>query len=253
MGEGERALRVSAVLPAYEEAGALDWVVERARRALERSCAEWEIVLVVHASAGDGTPERAAAWARRDPRVRAVVQPPGVRAYGAALALGIGAARHPWVFLCDADGQLDPREFPVLAAAAEGADLVAGARTPRVDPLPRRLAAGVYNLLLRCLLGVRLRDADCAFKLFRRDALGAGLRLRHLADGELVARMARRGARLREVPVRHHARLGGRSQAEGPGRWPRPGLVVAVLREILDLRRELRCGPGAAERSLPGA
>jgi len=239
-------LSVSAVLPAYEEAQALDWVVERARAALERACLAWELILVVHASARDGTPARAREWARREPRLR-VLEQAGRRAYGTALALGIEAARLPWIFLCDADGQIDPGDFPILAAAAPGVDLVAGVRSPRRDPLPRRLAARGYNLLLAGLLGVRLRDADCAFKLFRRAALPTPLRLPHLADGEIAARLVRAGARHREVPVAHHRRRGGRSQAEAVAGLPRPGLVLALLREIMDLRSELgaRDAPGA--------
>jgi glycosyltransferase involved in cell wall biosynthesis len=246
MGSPPARLQVSAVLPAYEEAEALDWVVERALQALARQCESAEVILVVHAASRDGTLERAEAWARREPRVRLVVQPAEEGGYGRALALGVRAARLPWVFLCDADGQLDPLDFPALAAAANDVDLVAGVRSPRVDPWPRRLTARAYNLLLAVLLGVRLRDADCAFKLFRREALGgAGLTFLHLADGELAARLVRKGARWREVELRHYSRRGGRSRAEVAGHLPRPRLVAAVLREIFALRRELREGAGA--------
>jgi glycosyltransferase involved in cell wall biosynthesis len=230
---------VSAVLPAYEEAAALDWVVERTLRALEGACARSEVILVVHASARDRTPERAAAWALRDPRVRVVTQPRGARAYGAALALGIERARLPWIFLLDADGQFDPLDFQLLAAAAPEADLVAGRRAERADGRMRQAAARVYNLLLRRLLGSPLSDADCAFKLFRRSLVQEGLRCRHLADGEIVARALRRGARWREVEVPHHPRRGGSSQAEAIAGVPRPGLVLAVLAEMASLRREL--------------
>lgn len=234
------ALRVSAILPAYEEAEAIDWVVERAVRALDAACESWEILIVVHASSRDGTPARAAEWSRRQEGVRVVVQPAGPRAYGRALALGIEEASHPWIFVCDADGQFDPLDYPLLARAAGGVDLVAGMRSPRVDPWSRRLAARLYNLLLRRLLGVPTHDTDCAFKLVRREAIGQPLRLSHLADGELVARVLSGGGRWREVPVRHRARRGGRSQAESLPGLPRPGLVLALVRDIWDLRREAR-------------
>ncbi len=85
-----------------------------------------------------------------------------------------------------------------------------------------------------------LRDADCAFKLFLRQAVGGTLKHRHLADGELVARLLSRGGRWREVEVPHRARRAGRSQAEGRAGLPRVSLVVAVMGEMLRLRRELR-------------
>ncbi len=245
MSAAPAPLEVSAVLPAYEEAEVLDWVLERAIQALDAVCSRWEIVLVVHLSARDGTPARADSWALREPRVRVVVQHAGARAYGRALALGIAAARMEWIFLCDADAQFDPLEFPRLAGAVQGADLVAGVRHPRADPWPRIVAARLYNLLLRWLLGARLRDTDCAFKLVRRAALGTGLRFDHLADAELVARVLGRGGRCREVEVPHRPRRAGRSQAEGRLGLPRAGLVAAVLREMVLLRRELRLGRAA--------
>jgi glycosyltransferase involved in cell wall biosynthesis len=238
-GPPPRQLEVSAVLPAYEEAAALDWVVERTLRALEAACTRSEVILVVHASARDRTPERAGDWSRRDARVRVVTQRGAGRGYGAALALGIEEARLPWIFLVDADGQFDPLDFPLLAAEAPWVDLVAGRRARRADGRLRRAAARVYNLLLRGLLGSPLRDADCAFKLFRRSLVQGGLRCRHLADGEIVARAVRQEARWREVDVPHHPRRGGCSQAEALAGVPRPGLVLAVLSEMAALRREL--------------
>ena len=87
----------------------------------------------------------------------------------------------------------------------------------------RRANAHAWNLLIRRLLDVPVRDIDCAFKLFRREAL-AGTR-RSQATGamfsaELLARIVSRGARLTECPVGHLPREAGVSSGGGPARHP---------------------------------
>ena len=86
--------------------------------------------------------------------------------------------------------------------------MVVGYRHARSDPLARRLNAAAWNLLVRALLRLPVRDVNCAFKLFRRAALD-GIELE--ADGamvstELLARICGRGLRVVEVPVGHFPR-----------------------------------------------
>jgi len=207
---------VSAVLPAYNESGAITRTVADLRAVLGRLGRPFEIVVV-----NDGSTDRTGAiaddLAAHDATVR-VVHHPRNQGYGAALRSGFAAARLEWVFLMDADGQFDPAELPTFLDAAIGADFVVGYRPARADPGHRALFAGVWARMMTFLLGIKVRDVDCAFKLMRRSYLAAipleagGAFL----SAELLAKAARAGARIVERPVHHLPRRAGRSTGGSP-------------------------------------
>jgi glycosyltransferase involved in cell wall biosynthesis len=233
------------VLPVFEEAATLPALVERLSAELRAAApGDHEIVLVTSAAARDGTPACAAALAGRDPAVRLVRQAALDPGYGRALALGVAAARLPWLLLLDADGQLDPADLPRFVAAASRADVVLGRRVRRADRLGRRLASRLYHRFGPWLVGLPAgADADCGFKLLRRDLLGdAPLTSRTgVVNLELLARALARGARLVEVPVAHRPRSAGRSRFETELGLPTAAEVIAILRDLLALRVGLAC------------
>ena len=233
-------IRVSAVLPCFEEEPNLSRVTEDMEEALA-ACAssDWEILLVSSLAAGDGTPELARELAAGHTRVCTVWQPADDPGYGRALALGIAAAQYPWLLLTDADGQFDHGELSRLAAESGGADLVVGYRRVRRDPLARRVAGKLYSGLAARLLGIRgVRDLDCAFKLVHSDVIGSTpLRCRTgVVNAEILMRAISKRSRLVEVPVTHRPRPGGTTRFEiGPGRFghlPHPAEVAAIFRDL---------------------
>jgi glycosyltransferase involved in cell wall biosynthesis len=240
-------VRISALLPAFEEAENLRPLVVALTRALEALVAsDWEILIVASRAGRDGTLELAASLAREDSRIRLVEQAAADAGYGRALALGIERARGDWLLLMDADGQLDPSELGGFFAHCAAADAIVGFRARRRDAWARRAASRLYGAAVRAALGVgRVRDVDCAFKLIRSSCL-QGLRLRSrtgAVNAEILAHALSRGARLVELPVTHQARPAGRSRFEmrlgGLGPVPHPSEAIAVAREVaaLALRR----------------
>jgi len=220
------------VLPALNEEDAIETVVTRALTVLAGLAADFEIIVV-----DDGSSDRTGALldtlAAHDPHVR-VIHFARPRGYGAALRAGFAASRLPLVAFTDSDGQFDlgdlERALPLLADA----DLVVGYRQARVDPTSRRLLSRIYNALVRLLLGVRVQDVNCAFKVFHRHALDA---MPLVSDGyginaEIVARADALGLRVREVGVRHFARLAGRSKV-GIGSAPDALRQLWALRDAL--------------------
>ena len=109
------------------------------------------------------------------------------------------------------------------------ADLAAGWRRRRADPRYRLVIAGVFNLLVRLLYGVRVRDIDCGLKLMDRTVLDAAAPLlarSALLNTELYFKAKRSGLRVRQVPVPHYPRVAGvRSGAR----------LIPILRAIRDL------------------
>jgi glycosyltransferase involved in cell wall biosynthesis len=203
---------LSITVPLFNEGESVAPLVEAVRRGLAGSAVEWELILVDDGSI-DGTAETAARLAEADGRVRLLRL---ARNYGQATAMqaGFDHARGSVVVSMDGDLQNDPRDIPRLVEKLEeGYDLVAGYRVRRKDRLlTRKLPSWVANRIIRVITGVPIRDNGCSLKAYRRDVLQ---RVRLYSDMHRfipVLAAATAGARIAEIPVRHHARRWGRSK-----------------------------------------
>jgi glycosyltransferase involved in cell wall biosynthesis len=222
--------QVSLVLPAYNEQECIGEAVEAASAALDRAFDGWELIVVDDGSS-DRTGSIAAAAADDDPRVRVVTHERN-RGYGAAIRSGMAEARGPVVAYSDSDLQFDYGELQYLVEAQveTGSDAVFGYRVYRYDTVLRCMLSWGYNRLVRLLFGVRVRDVDCGFKLFTREA-AAQLNLEtddFFVDTEMVAKIGRLGLRSEEVGVRHYPRKAGRTTVR-PSDIPRTLLTVVRM------------------------
>lgn len=202
--------KLSVVVPLLNEEPNVAPLVETVRSALEGR--DWELLLVDDGST-DGTADVAASASDRDSRVRLIRL---ARNYGQATAMQVGFERAEGDVVVSLDGDLqnDPEDIPRLVARLEeGYDVVAGYREDRKDAfLTRTLPSTVANALIRWVTGTRLRDNGCSLKAYRREVLG---RMHLYSDmHRFVAPLAAgtAGARMTEVPVRHHPRRRGESK-----------------------------------------
>jgi dolichol-phosphate mannosyltransferase len=207
-----KPVRISLVIPAWNEAAALRSTCLEADAALSRVADDHEIIVVDDGST-DGTPRVAAEIACECRSVR-VLRHPTNQGYGAALRTGFCSARHELVAFTDADGQFDLSDLRLLIPLAQIFDVVCGFRLDRKDSARRRFLSWGYNRLASTLLGTLVRDIDCALKLFRRDAL---LRILPESTGffvntEMLARARLHGLRVTEVGVTHRPRRAGQSK-----------------------------------------
>jgi glycosyltransferase involved in cell wall biosynthesis len=228
------SVEISAVLPAFNEAANLEQAVGSMAAALQAQARAFEIIVVDDGSQ-DGSAELLDRLKSRYPTLR-VVRHPVNRGYGAALRSGFDAARLGWVFLMDADNQFDPAQLERLLARAGEADIVAGFRKRRRDPLGRRLNAWAFFTLVRLLFGRLVRDVNCAFKLMRRDLLE---RMNLHSEGALINTeilvLARQlNARIVEVAVDHFPRLSGKQTGANPR------VVLRAFRELFAFKAEIR-------------
>lgn len=225
------AALVSIVVPLFNEEESVGRLVHAVRESMPDEV-EWELILVDDGSE-DETAASAQAHCRRDARIRLIAL---ARNYGQSTAMqaGFDAARGDRIVTLDGDLQNDPRDIPsLLDKLSEGFDLVTGYRVRRRDTLlTRKIPSFVANRIIRAITGVSIRDNGCSLKAYRRDVIE---RMRLYSDlhrfiPALAAASA--GARISEIPVRHHARRFGRSKY-GLSRIPK---VAADLLTILMIR-----------------
>ena len=228
---------LSVVVPVLNEEENVPALVEAVRHALGTGD-DWELLLVDDGST-DGTAECVRSWTLRDPRVRLVRL---ARRYGQSTAMqaGFDHALGRVIVTLDGDLQNDPADIPLLLEKLEeGYDLVTGYREHRQDPfMSRRLPSLVANRIIALITGVRVRDNGCSLKAYRRELLD---RVRLYSDlHRFIPAVATgaAGARIAEIPVRHHPRTHGVSKY-GLSR------VGAVLVDLLTVKaiRSVRARP----------
>jgi glycosyltransferase involved in cell wall biosynthesis len=227
----ERAASLSVFFPAYNEQDIIAATVEAASEALPRFAGDYEIIVVDDGSA-DSTAAVVQEIATRDPHVRLVKHERNL-GYGAALRTGFSTATKELVFFTDADGQFDVRELPGLLAMLDRAPVVLGYRIRRSDPPHRLFIAKVYNLVIRTVFGLRVRDIDCAYKLFRKDALALVLPLESngaFVSSELLIKLRRRNVAMVERGVHHYPRTTGVSKGATPK------VILKTIRDVIRLR-----------------
>lgn len=250
----KRHLSLSVVFPAFNEEENLETVVNNARDFLSSAVADYRIVIVNDGST-DRTGDVALLLSRDDPAHMLIVTHDVNRGYGAAVRSGLPAAVQTgcdWVVLMDADGQFDIRELELLLdiAGDRGIDLVAGHRIRRADSAIRKLNAWLWSNTARLLLGIRVHDVDCAFKLIHRRVLEAITLQGEAAvvSPELLAKAARAGFTIAEVPVSHYPRHAGEQSGANLRVIARSLVGLTRLRlQLFEMRQ------GKAKRQAEGA
>ncbi len=204
-----RLSSISLVFPAYNEELNIEKSISEAIRVLTQYADKFEVIVVNDGSA-DKTAEIVNRLAETDGRVIPVHHEKN-RGYGAAIGSGFKKSCYDFVFFTDSDLQFNLEEISELIKWINNYDIVVGYRAKRADPMHRKLNAWAWNQLVRALLGIKVRDIDCAFKLFRRkvfdtitlNSLGA------MVNTELLAMSAQHGFTMKEVPVSHYPREKG--------------------------------------------
>jgi glycosyltransferase involved in cell wall biosynthesis len=237
-----RLPELSYFFPAHNEAANLQSLVEEALGVLPGLADTFEI-LIVDDGSKDETPAIADALAAAHPEVRAVHHPVNL-GYGAALRSGFAAARFAHLAFTDGDRQFKVADLRLLIDRLESgsADAVVGYRIRRADPLVRTVYARIYRLANRIFFGLRVRDVDCACKLFTRHSL-EGVNVESggaFFSAELLIKLLARGRRIDEVGVPHYPRTAGSPTGA------KPQVVFRAVRDFWALRLRLWAAPSRA-------
>jgi glycosyltransferase involved in cell wall biosynthesis len=234
----KRISSLSAVFPAYNDAGTIPSMVLTAVIAMRQVTDDYEVIVT-----DDGSSDHTAVvldeMARLRPELR-VIHHPVNKGYGAALRSGFSAATKEWVFYTDGDAQYNPLELVSLVnALGDGVDIVNGYKISRNDPLIRKIIGRFYHHLVKLAFGFKLRDVDCDFRLIRRSIFDH-IQLESETGSiclEMVKKFQDAGYVFAEVPVSHYHRQYGRSQFFNFPRIWRTGVHLVQLWDELVLKK----------------
>ncbi|BAZ45732.1 putative glycosyl transferase [Chondrocystis sp. NIES-4102] len=227
-------LDLSIVVPIYNEADSVERLISAIALAAKETQLNYEIICV-----DDGSKDCSTAvltdMAKKRVDLKAIILR---RNYGqtAAMAAGFELAKGKVIVTLDGDLQNDPADIPMLISKLnEGYDLVSGWRKHRQDDaLTRLLPSKIANIIIAKVTGVRLHDYGCSLKAYRSELI-ADMNLYGELHRFLPALAYIEGARITEVPVRHHARQFGKSKY-GLGRTIR---VVMDLMTVFFMKKFL--------------
>jgi len=224
---------LSLFFPCHNEAENLEALVADALAALPALASRYEVILVDDGSRDDtaGVAERLVQ--QHGGAVR-LVRHEVNRGYGGALRSGFAAARYDYLAYTDGDRQFRVADLARLVESAEstGSPVVIGYRLQRADPPLRLIYATLYRVANHIWFGLRVRDVDCAAKLFRRDVLR---NINVHSDGaffsaELLIRLRLAGVTAHEVGVPHYPRTAGSPTGA------RLSVIARAVRDFWSLR-----------------
>ena len=225
---------ISVFFPCYNEQDNVSSTVEKAVAVLEKINADYEVIIVNDGSV-DSTERIADEIKAKNPRIKTIHHSTNL-GYGAALQSGFKNASKELVFYSDGDGQFDISEMPQLLNLMKQYDIVSCYRLNRQDNLVRKLNAWCWNKLVCFLFSMKLRDIDCAFKLYKREifdnikmsSTGA------LIDTEILARAARKGYTITQTGVHHYPRTAGTQTGANIK------VILRAFRELFKLYNQIR-------------
>lgn len=225
-----RLASLSLVYPMFNEIENIETAVREGLRVGCQMADDFEVIVVDDAST-DGCGALADEMALRDPRVR-VIHHPTNRKLGGALRTGFAAARSEWILYIDSDLPIQMDDALGALPLTRRADAVIGWRKTRAESARREVISKGYNFLIRLLFGLRVRDVNFAFKLFRREHY-AKMRLTSegsFIDAELLIGLRRAGARVAEIGLDYYPRVAGVSTLASNR------VILVILKEMLCYR-----------------
>jgi glycosyltransferase involved in cell wall biosynthesis len=227
---------ISIFFPCFNEQENVARTVEQALSVLETLNVDFEIIIVNDGSS-DNTGKIADEISSKNKRIKVVHHECNL-GYGAALQSGFKAATKEFVFYTDGDGQFDINEMPHLLPLMKQYDIVSCYRLKRQDPFIRKINGWCWTKLVCLLFGMRIRDIDCAFKLYKREIFN-NIRMTStgaLIDTEILARAKNKGYRIAQKGVHHFPRSAGKQTGANVG------VIFRAFKELFKLYIKIRSG-----------
>lgn len=219
--------QLSVFFPAYNEEGNIENAIKKALKILPKVAKKHEVIIVDDGSK-DKTGEIADRLAEKNKEVKVVHHWPN-RGYGGALKTGFKTAQYEWVAFADSDGQFDFGEIKKFLPLSKDYDLILGYRLNRADSFARKVGTFGWSLITRLLLGLKVKDYSCGFKLVKKETFDSVQPLigeEKVTQIEWLVKAQKGGYKFAEVGVQHYPREFGRQTGAN---------IKVVTRSLIDL------------------
>jgi len=226
-------MHLSLILPCFNEEQNIERTVRDVSVWMQGAGIDGEII-VVNDGSTDATSEKLGALTQRHPNLRVIVHETN-EGYGAAVRSGCDAATKEYIAFMDADGQFHAADFDRLLAQLASFGFVTGRRIKRADPFLRKAYGKLFGLLVFAILGVWVRDINCAMKVFHREVWRKVRPTRStgaLFNAEMFHNLKREGIPWHQVDVSHYPRQFGEQTGANPG------VILKMFRELLELKKK---------------
>ena len=232
---------ISVFLPALNEQDNIKICVLAVKKYLSKRFKDYEILVIISGSTDD-TEKIVTKLAEEDTHIRVINDKK--RGYGRALRSGFRHASKDLIFYTDGDNQFDIKDMDKILPLLDTYDVVSGYRLQRKDPFMRIFVANVYNFLIRILFGLKIRDIDASFKLYKKEVIKK-MKLKSttgLIDAEALIKAKKNRFLIGQVGVTHYPRVKGQTiYAMGNSlALVRPKVILDIFKEIKTLWNELR-------------
>jgi len=201
--------RISFFCPAYYDEKNLPLLIPSVVNLLDDVAGDYEIIIVEDGSP-DNTGRVADDLAKKHKKIRVIHHKRNL-GYGAALKTGFANCRMDFICYTDGDNQFRVEEFRKMLPLLEKADVVIGFRRNRAESLRRMIPSKGFNFMINLLFGLRIRDFNCAFKIYKKKVLDS-IKIESSSpfiNGEMLAKAKKKGFRIVQVAVKHYPREHG--------------------------------------------
>lgn len=218
---------LSVFFPVFNEEKNINKTVESAVAVLKKLEIPWEI-LIVDDGSSDATGILADKFSGKYSNIRVIHQENG--GYGLALRTGLKNSRYEYIAYIDSDGQFDFSQINLFLEKIKNCDAVWGYRKTRKDPFIRKIFSFFWNITIKIFTGIKLKDINCGFKLFKKEAVKKIYPLAStrgaMINPEIAIKLMRNGFRISEVGVNHYPRTAG---------VPTGASLKVIIRSYLEL------------------
>ncbi len=228
---------ISAFFPAYKEEKNIEETIVKAEKILEKIADKYEI-LVIDDGSRDKTGEIVQKLSKRNNKIKLITHEKN-KGYGAAVISGLYNAKYDWIIFTDSDGQFDFSEIDnfISAQRETNADLVVGWYMKRKVSFIRKFNSFMWQLLVRLVFGLKVKDIDCGFKLIRRKVMEEIPQLEvqrgAFISTEFLVKAKEKGFKIIEIPVHHYARK------EGKATGADLNVIISSFKDLFKLRNKL--------------